>query len=343
MKKHVLRQLISIPLVVSTSFIPLVACNNGQKPTRVYKITLDAGDHGKLNRTWVEVDAGATWGPTEDRIEKTPDDGYAFDHFVDEQGETITKNTIINSAFTAKAVWKHATFQDDSWSHICKLNNEGGLAALKSFYGVNTFVGLRRKLAIENLVYNVRVIGEEHDTIFGSANKAVLTFESEELYRLTSKWGSTVKEDYAYHNSVLRKNLDGKGSAESIWDHNIFELISAKNPELGQSIKTVDKKWVSGLTPTTMMTYRAQVFALTRAEMNDPSIIPSPEGTVYSYYSDCSPAMRIKKNTKGVATPYHLTSVNSSAEKPYYIDSWGAVKYDLDPTENTGVAFAFCI
>lgn len=144
-------------------------------------------------------------------------------------------------------------FETDTWSNVVTHANQG-LAHLKQYYGLNSFVGLERKIKIYGVEHTVRVVGENEDYLADSDGKAqldkpvALTFQfadivsskdesSGDIYPLTMRYSE--RSGFSYWGaSDVNKFLTGTG----IWQDDPRALIAQLKQQLGDNaIKTVSK------------------------------------------------------------------------------------------------------
>lgn len=256
------------------------------------------------------------------------------------------------------------SFALDGWDVICGLANTGGLDALKKHYhlaeyGLNSFVGLERKVTINGVEHWVRVIGENHDELSNSSGEtATLTFEScgVIISKQEDKGGALGKWDDNSHNyadSQIRANLEGStyDTTKTVsWkqeDLNVNgDIYTQLQGNTGLSLKQVkkevtlkkDNKWGKEFIDS-------YVFVLSNREMDINGYSGDMvEGKPYAYWhAHKTRDARGKRDGRGDRAYYLRTPYTNKNDWKVAEIYFGLSGYMRNPNDTLVTPFAFCI
>lgn len=219
----------------------------------------------------------------------------------------IDKDYQFTVSGTLKATYGNESFETVSWEKLASQTKEKTFEELKTYYGVDSFIGMEKKITTpingdqsKTREIMVRVIGENHDTKTDS-NKALLTFEFEEIINKNVAYWTDNDYWNEYEKSELRKEMAKEST--------MLETLN------NFKIASVNKQTIRGgkndATYKDQVTTTEQLFALSgveigisgeqpREKMNPDTTTYTTsrfkEGSVYSYYSasQIKPSMREK-------------------------------------------------
>lgn len=278
-----------------------------------YTITIDpnGGTIGSHTETWtthaIQGDSLKTLLDQEQITQDpTPPQGEHFTGWTF-QGTSIDKDYKFTASGTLKATYGSESFETVSWNKLASQTSSMSFEKLKIYYGVDSFVGMEKKITApingdqtKTREIMVRVIGENHD-VKTDSNKALLTFEFEEIINKNVAYWTDNNYWNEYEFSELRKEMAKEST--------MLETLN------NFSIASVDKKTMRGgkndATYKDQVTTQEKLFALSgveigisgeqpREKMNPDTTLYNTsrfnEGTVYSYYSlsQVNPKMREK-------------------------------------------------
>lgn len=200
-------------------------------------------------------------------------------------------------------------FATDPWSTINYYANLGS-TALCNAYGkesINDFVGLTRKVTINGLEHQVRVVDVCHDEIANADKVATLTFQFDNYIcdangnsMATYIFDKITKPDVPftdYANSTIQATLNGSTTnSDIVWytqgatsriaagsdNKSVIEMMSSSIP--ANYIQTVAKEnWYSD---TSTDTFPAKLFLPSATELGFNDSTTKTEGTVYKWIKD---------------------------------------------------------
>lgn len=211
-------------------------------------------------------------------------------------------------------------FEANSWEQIikaCQLNRVPD----------TWVVGNNKLMTIDNEVYQIDIIGKNHDVYSDGTGYAPLTFQMHDCHRIKHAMNGTDVNRDGWENSRMRTTR-------------IPEFIALLPTEVQMALHEVNKLTSAGGTSNTIVTTADKVFLLSEVEVINTSSQSKPgEGTQYEYYAKGNSAV---KKYIGVDSSYWLRSpVYSNSSNYCVINGAGAAKV-LQPTASAGVAFAFC-
>lgn len=217
-----------------------------------------------------------------------------------------------------------APFADTSWSDIiaaCKNNNVPDIWV----------VGDSKTMTINNVDYQIDIIGKNHDT-YAAGGTAPLTFQMHECY-----------------GTKYSMNSNGSSEKYNLWQNSTMRtstlpaLLNEMPIEVQAAIKEISKQTGQGKTSSDLIATSEMLFLLSAAEVfgeeEATSNAAAGEGTQYEYYAAGNSKI---KNLSGTAAGWWLRSPVASNFAEYHFVRATGVLYTATMNGNSGVAFGFC-
>ena len=294
-------------------------------------------------------------------------------HFDKENNSIIVEpGGVIGNLYIKKNLRSTKSFEDISWDNLCHFAN-GGVQTLQEIfanYDYDTYVGKEKELPFkqEGKTQTVRVIGQEHDTIYQETNsnadtkKAALTFEFANLYsednsttyKMKFSSANNVDSWAIYHgtkkNSAVRDYLNDE-SENGKFFKNLPQSVQ-------ENIKLIIKQRADRTDSSQRFDITDKVFLLTPCEVcGDPNKdkYPMNEGTdkniQYEWYidhvgpvTDDPSDARIKKGIDSSSVLYWMSSFyKGTKDNTICIGTNGSITYAACQKNPYAIAPVFCI
>ena len=215
------------------------------------------------------------------------------------------------------------TLNSQTWSDI-SMFSEAGLAS-------QVFsVGDTKTVTIDNLSYQVQIIGFNHDTK-ASGGTAGITFQFKWCYNTSY-----------YMNS---SNTNAGGWASSYMRQTVMPLLLNKLPsDLQSVIVPVNKLSSAGSQSTTINTTSDSLFLLSEIEIfGTKTYSVAGEGSQYAYYNAGNSRIKYKQNAQTTAVYWWERSPYASYSTGFCCVGTGGSAFYSSASNTYGVAPGFCV
>lgn len=210
-------------------------------------------------------------------------------------------------------------FGNNSWATIIKACQ---LKQVPDTWNVGDNLGM----TINGKVYQIDIIGKDHDDYADNSGKAPLTFQLHDCYSQTKMHGSTGNNNW--------KTMTMRTST-------LPEILKKMPAEVQEAIREVTKLTGVGQYSKLAESTADKLFILSDNEVGW-SANSVEEGSVYSYYTTSS---HLLKTYNGAKSSWWLRSPatdNDHLGDTNYVDKSGSVNSFSPSLTSYGVSFGFC-
>ncbi len=238
-------------IITTFAAATISSCSNQSSSIAV---TLYAGDVGTFGQTrslyLTDFDAGTVLKDIANYTE--PESDYEFLGWVDDNGNEIKPDTIINSSLFLRAHYsipQADDFTTDPWSTVIYYANQGLDALCKAYSKTpDDFIGMKRILKINGLDHKVMVVGTNNEKYEknGIGQIAALTFQFVTCISKQDNDGLATFYDgeqpiFDYWNSLLWNALNGTNVrwSDPTIRKSVAEMVADDEPLVSKNIKEV--------------------------------------------------------------------------------------------------------
>lgn len=211
----------------------------------------------------------------------------------------------------------HDIFADNTWAEIIAACQTGVIPD-------SWAVGDNKPMTIDGTVYQVDIIGKNHDIYADGSGTAPLTFQLHDCYADIKQMNSSNTNSGGWTSCIMRQTH--------------LPAILLKMPEEVQNgIRKVNKLTADG---SAINTTTDKLFLLSEVELfGSTHYSAAGEGTQYDYYKAGN--SKVKKRNGSAAYWWERSPNAGSSTRFCYVDSDGGAAYSVAGRAN-GVAFGFC-